>query len=181
MRKMRSSALLCAAFIAVWVAICIFTHYFSTILIVLEFAYFILPFTVFAIPLCIGHIASSLLRPTLHLRHLPKERIEPPFAIFTAIVGFAAYSLSVAVVGRFLELTWRRGKFGESSLSLGLSASFEYSGLAALVLLVAWAIFKMAPRNSWASGYAIGSIGMVLFSSTIYLLFGLSPFVQWRS
>lgn len=98
-----------------------------------------------------------------------------------AAIGVVAYGLSYSVIARFLELPWRAGKFGETSLDLGKSAAQFYSLVAVLTALSAFALLRAAPINSRYARYAIGSLGMLISASLIYLLFGLSPLVEWRA
>lgn len=98
-----------------------------------------------------------------------------------AAIGVVAYGLSFSVIARFLELPWRAGKLGETSLNLGKSAAQFYGLAAILTALAAFALLRATPANSRYARYAIGSLGMLISASLIYLLLGLSPLVQWRS
>jgi len=75
----------------------------------------------------------------------------------------------------------RAGKFGETSLHLGISAAQFYGLAAFLTALAAFALLKASPTNSRYARYAIGSLGMLTAASLIYLLLGLTPLVQWRA
>ena len=167
------------AFLAVWAITCVCTFLFAGLPAVFEFAYFVLPLSALIAPLCFAHAACQLAR--LDVAPTSESKTSIPLSAATVAVGFLAYGLSASVVARFLELPWRAGKFGEASLDLGKSAAQFYAALAILAALSAFALFRAAPTGSRCARYAIGSLGMLLSASIIYILFGISPLVQWRA
>jgi len=176
--RMRIPPALPFKFLISWAFACIFAFLFSSASGIFEFAYFVLPFSAFIVPLCFSHISCRFVhgdeRATL------ESRSSIALSAAAALIGIAAYGLSVAVFGRFLELTWRTAKFGQTSLDLGKSAAQFYSLVAFLTALAAFALLRVAPVNSRHARYASGSLGMLISASLIYLVFGLSPLVQWR-
>lgn len=176
---MRIPPALPLAFLAIWAFVCIFAFLFANVSAVFEFAYFVLPLSAFVVPLFVAHFSCRLVnggeRATIESK--------PSIALSAAagVIGVVAYGLSFSVLARFLELPWRAGKFGETSLDLGNSAAQLYSLVAVLTALSAFALLRAVPINSRYARYAIGSLGMLISASLIYLLFGLSPLVQWRA
>lgn len=167
------------AFLAIWAVACIFAFLFASVSPVFEFAYFVLPFSAFVFPLCVSHLSCRLanggrVEPTESKRSIA-------LSAAAAAIGVVAYGLSSSVIARFLELPWRVGKFGETSLNLGMSAARLYSFAAFLTALAAFALLKASPNNSPYARYAISSLGMLTAASLIYLLLGLTPLVQWRA
>ncbi len=175
----RVPAALTLAFLAIWAFACIFAFFFADVLAVFAFAYFVLPFSAFVVPLFVAHLSCRLVnggeRATIQSK--------PSIALSAAAgaIGVVAYGLCFSVIARFLELPWRAGKFGETSLDLGKSAAQFYSLVAVLTGLSAFTLLRAAPINSRYARYAIGSLGMLISASLIYLLFGLSPLVEWRA
>ena len=176
---MRIPPALPVAFLAIWAFACIFAFLFANVLEVFEFAYFVLPFSAFFVPLFVAHLSCWL----VNGGESATIESKPSIALSAAAgaIGVVAYGLSVSVIARFLELPWRAGKFGETSLDLGKSAAQFYSLVAVLTGLSAFALLRAAPINSRYSRYAVGSLGMLISASLIYLLFGLSPLVEWRA
>ncbi|TBO27481.1 hypothetical protein EYS42_16730 [Aquabacterium lacunae] len=164
------------AFLAIWAIACIFAFLFASVSPVFEFAYFVLPFSAFVVPLCVSHLSCRLANVVQSEPTESKRSIALSAA--AAAIGVVAYGLSFSVIARFLELPWRAGKFGEASLDLGMSAAQSYGLAAILTALAAFALLKASPTNS---RYAIGSLGMLTVASLIYLLLGLTPLVQWRA
>jgi hypothetical protein len=177
--RMRIPPSLPLAFLAIWAFACICAFLFASTSAVFEFAYFVLPFSAFVVPLCFSHLSCRLANGGENATIEGKPSIALSAA--AAAIGVVAYGLSVSVIARFLELPWRAGKFGETSLDLGKSAAQFYSLVAILTALSAFALLRAAPVNSRYARYAIGSLGMLISASLIYLLFGLSPLVQWRA
>lgn len=177
--RLRMPPSLPLAFLAIWAVACIFAFLFASVSPVFEFAYFVLPLSAFVVPLCVSHLSCRL------ANRDKRELVEntPSFVLSAtaAAIGVVAYGLSFSVIARFLELPWRAGKFGETSLDLGMSAAQFYGLAAMLTALAAFALLKSAPANSRQARYAIGSLGMLIAASLIYLLLGLSPLVQWRA
>lgn len=167
------------AALLLWMLLCAATYAFAREDLVFEFSYFVLPCSALAVPLCVAHICDRLFCKISE--RLQNER--PTFftALAAALIGVSAYVLSAIVLGRFLELPWRLGKFGETSFSLGRGAAERYSMLAVLVVACAFLLYRTAPNGSKAARYAVGSIGMVAFSSSVYLIIGLSPLVEWKA
>lgn len=167
------------AFLAIWAFACIFAFLFANVSAVFEFAYFVLPFSALVVPLFVAHLSCRL----VNGGESATIESKPSIALSAAAgaIGVVAYGLSFSVIARFLELPWRAGKFGETSLDLGKSAAQFYSLVAVLTALSAFALLRAAPINSRYARYAIGSLGMLISASLIYLLFGLSPLVQWRA
>jgi hypothetical protein len=177
--RMRIPPSLSLGFLAIWAFACIFAFLFASVSAVFEFAYFVLPFSAFVVPLCVAHLSCRLANggDNTSIDSKPSITLSP---VATAI-GVAAYGLSISVIARFLELPWRAGKFGETSLDLGKSSAQFYSLAATLTALSAIALLRAAPVNSRYARYAIGSLGMLISASLVYLLFGLSTFVHWRA
>lgn len=167
------------AFLAIWAIACIFAFLFASVAPVFAFAYFVLPFSAFVVPLCVSHLSCRLANVDQSEPTESKRSIALSAA--AAAIGVVAYGLSFSVIARFLELPWRAGKFGEASLDLGMSAAQFYGLAAILTALAAFALLKASPTNSSYARYAIGSIGMLTAASLIYLLLGLTPLVQWRA
>jgi hypothetical protein len=167
------------AFLAIWAIACIFAFLFASVSPVFEFAYFVLPFSAFVVPLCVSHLSCRIANGGQSAPTEIKRSIALSAA--AAAVGVVAYGLSFSVIARFLELPWRAGKFGETSLDLGMSAAQFYGLAAILTALAAFALLKASPTNSRYARYAIGSLGMLTVASLIYLLLGLTPLVQWRA
>lgn len=167
------------AFLTLWAIVCIFAFVFASVSPVFEFTYFVLPFSAFIVPLCVSHLSCRLVNGG---QRAPMEsKLSIALSAAAAVIGVVAYGLSFAVIARFLELPWRAGKFGETSLDLGKSAAQFYGLAAILTALAAFALLRAAPANSRYALYAIGSLGMLTVASLIYLLMGLSPLVQWRA
>lgn len=167
------------AFLVFWAIACIFAFFFASVSPVFEFAYFVLPFSAFVVPLCVSRLSCRVANGG---QSEPMEnKTSIGLSAAAAVIGVLAYVLSFAVIARFLELPWRAGKFGETSLSLGKSAAQFYGLAAILTALAAIALLRAAPVNSRYACYAIASLGMLISASVIYLLLGLSPLVQWRS
>lgn len=164
-------------FLAIWALTCICAFLFASTPAVFEFAYFVLPLSAFIVPICFAHVSCQLANWDESSTTANKRSIALSAA--AAVIGVVAYGLSFSVIARFLELPWRAGKFGETSLDLGKSAAQFYSLVAVLTALSAFALLRAAPINSRYARYAIGSLGMLLSASLIYLLLGLSPLVQW--
>lgn len=177
--RVRIPPSLSLAFLAIWAIACILAFLFASVSPVFEFAYFVLPFSAFVVPLCVSHLSCRLanggqVEPTESKRSIA-------LSAAAAAIGIVAYGLSFSVIARFLELPWRAGKFGETSLDLGMSAAQFYGLAAFLTALAAFALLKASPTNSRYARYAIGSLGMLTAASLIYLLLGLTPLVQWRA
>jgi hypothetical protein len=177
--QMRASPSLPLAFLAMWAVACIFSFRFASVSPVFEFAYFVLPFSAFVVPFCFAHISCRL------ANRGKSEQVEKTPSIVlsaaAAAIGVVAYGLSFSVIARFLELPWRAGKFGQTSLDLGMSTARFYGLAAILTALAAFALLKFVPANSRYARYAIGSLGMLIAASLIYFLLGLSPLVNWRA
>lgn len=60
-------------------------------------------------------------------------------------------------------------------------AYFVFAIVTVLLALSAIALFRAAPAGSRCARYAVGSLGMLVSVSLIYLFFGLSPLVLWRA
>lgn len=166
-------------FLAIWGVACIYAFFFSSISAVFEFAYFVLPLSSFVVPLCIAHLSCHVANRVKHATYLSK----PSFVLsaVAATISVAAYGLSVSVIARFLELPWRSGKFGESTLDLGLAAAQLYSLAAFLTAVSALALLRASAIHSRYACYAIGSLSMLISASLIYFLFGISPLVHWHA
>jgi hypothetical protein len=177
--RMRIPPSLPLVFLAIWTFACIFAFHFASVSAVFAFAYFVLPFSAFVVPLCISSLACRLANGGASEAMESKPSI--PLSAASAAIGVVAYGLSFSVISRFLELPWRAGKFGETSLDLGKSAAQFYTLAAILTALSAFALVRAAPVNSRYARYAFGSLGMLISASIIYLLFGLSPLVNWRA
>lgn len=176
---MRIPPALPLASLVIWAFACIFAFFFANVSAVFEFAYFVLPFSAFVVPLIVAHLSCRL----VNGGESATIESKPSIALSAAAgaIGVVAYGLSLSVIARFLELPWRAGKFGETSLDLGKSAVQFYSLVAILTALSAFALLRAVPLNSRYASYAVGSLGMLISASLIYLLFGLSPLVQWRA
>jgi hypothetical protein len=177
--QMRVPPSLPLAFLGIWAVACIFAFLFASVPPVFEFAYFVLPLSAFIVPLCFSHLACRLANRSTSEQVGNTSSIALSAA--AAAIGVVAYGLSFSVIARFLELPWRAGKFGETSLDLGMSAARFYGLTASLTALAAFALLKFVPANSSYARYAIGSLGMLIAASLFYLLLGLSPLVQWRA
>ena len=168
------------AALLLWMVLCTASYVFAKEDLAFEFSYFVLPFSSLAVPLCVAHISNRLVCPI-------SERLQnehPMFftALAAAVVGVAVYLLPQIVFGRLLKLPWRLGKFGETSLSLGLGAAERYSMLAVLVVACAFALYRIAPKGCQGGTLCSRqSIGMVTFSNSVYLIIGLTPLVEWRA
>lgn len=167
------------ALLGLWVLVCIFSYAFATQVIVFEFAYFVLPFSAFIVPLGIAHIACRLKYSKVSPRNQGGFNLW--ISLASAVTAVAAYLLSFAVFQRLLELPWHHGKFGDTSLSLGKAAAAQFTVAAAVVAIAAVLLLRSAPRGSRPAKYAFGSLGMLSAASLIYLLLGVSPFVEWRA
>ncbi len=176
---MRIPPTLPIAFLAIWAITCVCAFLFASSLAVFEFAYFVLPLSALIVPLCFAHVACQLAE--RNTRPIPGRKPSAALTVAAAAVGVVAYGLSASVVGRFLELPWRAGKFRETSLDLGKSAAQLYAVVAILAALLAFALFRAAPAGSRPARYAIGGLGMLSAASLMYVLFGVSPLVQWRA
>ena len=167
------------AFLVVWAIACVIAFLFSSALPVLYFAYFVLPYSACIVPLCVAHVSCRLFG--LSPQSATNRKHSLGLSVASAVIGFVAYGMSLSVIGRFLEIPWRMGKFSDGTLSLGRSAAEEFGLAAAVVTLCAFALLRAAPPKSRYTQYAVGSMGMVGVASLMYLLFGLSPFVEWRA
>lgn len=176
---MRLNPSLPLAFLAIWALACVFAFLFASVSPVFDFAYFVLPYSAFIVPLCVAYLSCRLANGSDRAPMESKSSIALSAA--AAVIGVVAYWLCFAVITRFLELPWRAGKFGETSLDLSKSAAQFYSLLAILTALSAVALLRAAPVSSRYARYAIGSLGMLISASFIYLLFGLTPLVHWRA
>lgn len=144
--RLRVPPALPVTFLVVWVLACVFAFYFASSTAVFVFSYFVLPFSAFIVPLCIAHASCRLVGFGETSTKVHPHSIG--LSLTAAIVGVAAYGLSATVVGRFLELPWRVGKFGDTSLTLGKSAAEFFSFAAVLVALSAFALLRVAPPKS---------------------------------
>ena len=168
-----------AAFLVVWAISWIFSFLYVSVPAVFWFAYFVLPISAFIVPLCFAHISCQIFG--LSQETGSKHQHSIGLSLISAIIGVASYVLTISVVGTFLQIPWRMGKFEEGALSLGRSAAEAFGLAAVIVTLSAIALLRIAPPNSRYTKYAAGSIGMVGAASIVYLLLGLSPFVEWRA
>lgn len=176
---LRASNRLLLAFMCLWAFSCVISYSYASLPIVFEFSYFVLPFSAFIVPLCMAQLTCRLTGLTRSTQS--GARFNFWLTMITAATGVAAYILSFSVIGRFLELPWRSGKFGETSLSLGKSAAEFFSISAFIVMLSALAVLCATPRGSRHALYAAGSLGMIVPTGLAYFLFGISSFVQWRA
>lgn len=113
----RISPLLPIAFLVIWAITCVCTFLFATTSVVLDFAYFVLPFSAWVAPLCFAQLTCLLV--SSNKNSPPARKPAVVLSVATFALAVAAYVLSIVVISRFLELPWRLGKFGEPSLSLG--------------------------------------------------------------
>ncbi len=167
------------AFLAIWAVTCVCAFLYARSPVVFQFSYFILPLSSLIVPFCFAHLACQIAIRKAKANSESKPSVA--HSVVATAVGLVAYGLSESVVARFLELPWRAGKFGETSLDLGKSAAQFYAVVAILTALAAFALLRSAPAGSRPTRYAIGSLGMLASASFMYFLFGLTPLVQWRA
>jgi len=167
------------ALLLAWVVACVVATGVNTDL-VYRFAYYVLPASAFVVP---GLVAALV----IHARRarISPSRVVSARAVVAELTSYVllpvAYLMSFAVLARLLEIPWRRGKFGSEALDLGLSAAGMFSLAAVFVVGLALITLRRLQPGSRPWAAATASIGMLAFSSFLYFIIGVSPFVQWRA
>jgi len=174
--KFLDSAIFLLALLGAWLVACAFA-FLSASDLALLIGYYALPFSPFLVPLVIGRLAAKT---NWGIASNPAENS----SLVQACAGLTAavsYLLTLAVIGRLLEIPWRQAKFDDPVLSLGFAAAQLYLVFAAAVACSAFLIVKFSSEESRSGQYGKASLGMLAFGSVSYLLVGLSPFVSWRA
>ena len=179
-RNLRTQASL--SLLAGWALLSVASFLLSEVEIVFYFAYFVLPISALLVPLLVATAATGMMRNGAQAKPARQKGWRHlVLSVWAAVVGVASYLLCAIVVGRFLELPWRMGKFGESSLSLGKTTATFFCVVAGAVLLAAWCLAKVSAPESRYNLYAKASMAMVLFACGLYFVIGATPLVEWRS
>jgi hypothetical protein len=168
--------------LAGWAFVSIASYLLSEVEIVFRFAYFVLPISALFVPLLVATAATGMMRNRVHAKPIGQRGLRHFFHSFwAAVVGVTGYLLCAIVVARFMELPWRLGKCGESSLSLGKTTAMFFYVVAGAVLLAAWCLGRVSAPESRYRLHAKASIAMVLFACGLYFVIGATPLVAWRS
>ena len=104
--------------------------------------------------------------------------------LVTFALGLSAllsYFICLSVLARASEVVWRNGKFGDPTVSLGLSAA-KFLGLLVVVHLGAtYYLTARARPGTLASKLGFASQGMAIGACAVYFVLGISPFATWRA
>jgi hypothetical protein len=144
-----------------------------------SFAYFVLPFSAYLVPILVSLLAANFYGRSFHAScKVGSAKIQ---AMTSALLACISYIVCVVVLSRLLEIPWRQAKFGDPVLSLGLSSAGFYAFVVALFASLTVVVLRQVPKNSKTARVCVCSLAMLGFSSAAYLLVCLSPLVEWRS
>jgi hypothetical protein len=104
--------------------------------------------------------------------------------LVTFALGLSAmlsYFICLSVLARASEVVWRNGKFGDPTVSLGLSAAKFFGLLVVIHLSVTYYLAARARPGTLASKLGFASLGMATGACAVYIALGISPFATWRA
>jgi hypothetical protein len=92
-----------------------------------------------------------------------------------------SYAMCILLISRVHAVWWEHVKFGGDKISLGASAAVLFTVVALTIGGLSYYAQRFTYNWSVVTVINRATVGIVVLSLVVYLLLGVSPYVQWRA